>query len=123
MQRRSKATLIGLAVLVAAGLVYLGVRGSHDNLFEGTLQVGFERSDFYPSSDCSAFPYWYSGSTDDSQNLRLRWKELGSPPAMRVKFRGDLSSLGLYGHLGKYWREIRSTTILEAKETPACQKL
>jgi len=122
MQRHNKAALIIVLVVVTAGSIYLWARGSHGRVFDGLLQVGFEKSDFYPDGDCAASPYWYGGSAKDSENLRVRWKEIGSPPAMRVKFRGDLSRLGLYGHVNKYPREIRSTAIVEAEAAPACQK-
>src|SRR5262249_40056362 len=122
MQRHNKAALIIVLAVVAAGSIYLWARGSHDRVYDGLLQVGFEKSDFYPDANCAASPYWYGGSATDSENLRVRWREMGSPPALRVKFRGDLTSLGLYGHLNKYPREIRSTTILEATASAVCQK-
>jgi hypothetical protein len=41
------------------------------------------------------------------------------PQAMWVNFRGDLSSVGMHGHLGKYSRQIQSKEI-EAKAVIGC---
>ena len=90
MQRHNKAALIIVLAVVAAGSIYLWARGSHDRVYDGLLQVGFEKSDFYPDANCAASPYWYGGSAKDSENLRVRWREMGSPPALRVKFSGGL---------------------------------
>src|SRR2546421_8155141 len=114
MRRRMKFGLgIGAGAVLAAGL-FLWSKGSHDKVFEGVIEWNFEKSDFYLKGDCSASPYWYDGSSKPSANLYDRRKEIGNPRAMQVKFRGDLSRVGLYGHLNKYIREIHSTEIIEA---------
>ena len=109
-------------VVFLATLVLLWGLGSRDKMFEGTLQWGFEKSDFHLNGNCSATPYWYDSSKNPTVNLHDRWVELGKLEAMWVKFRGDLSSLGRYGHLGKYWREIRPATVIEVKPATACKE-
>jgi len=95
------------ASLLAAIVVFWAI-ATKNRTYEGILQHGFERSDFYPRGDCSASPYWFEAKGEAADQLNKRWVELGRPNGLRLRFVGDLTHIGLWGHLGKYKREIQA---------------
>jgi hypothetical protein len=93
-----------LACLIASLLLFaalaLWATGGKNQTFDGVLQHGFEKSDFYPRGDCSVSPYWLEAQGEAADELDRRWREIGRPSTLHVRFIGDVSRLGLWGHLG-----------------------
>ena len=79
---------------------------------------GVERTDFYDGSKCWHLPYWLAPTLE----LGTRVDALGNPPAVQVKFLGDTTSIGPYGHLGQYLREIRLVRIIEVNVARPCRE-
>ena len=112
-----------IAVALAAcilGLV-LWVRGRRDIVLDGTLQWGFEESAFFLDGNCSNKPFWWEWPNRLDSELEEKWKALGKPAALRVKVRGNLSALGLHGHLVAYRREIQPITLMSVSSASRCQ--
>ena len=106
--------MLGLSgAIVFTGLVAFWARGERNRTYVGTVEWRFEVSAFYPNGNCAARPYWLSTEGEATDELHRRWEELGRPGALRVKFVGDLTRFGTWGHLGGYNREIQPHTILE----------
>src|SRR6267142_4822800 len=114
-QRRELFVACGVAV---CGVLFFQVLGVHNKEFEGTWENGFERSDFYYGGECWRLPYWL----EPTPELNGRFDALGNPPAVRVKFVGDTTSMGSYGHLGQYLREIRVMRIIEVETAQPCRR-
>jgi hypothetical protein len=110
---------VGVAACVV-GLVLWG-KGRRDIVLDGTLQWGFEESAFFPNGDCSNKPLWWEWPNNRDSDLDAKWKALGKPTALRVKLRGNLSSIGLHGHLGAYHREVQPITLLSVSAASRCQ--
>jgi hypothetical protein len=103
-----------VVVLVALALLLLYLaKGENNRIYEGRLEWRFEVSAFYPNENCSMHPYWFVKEGAARDELHSRWEELGRPEVLRIKFVGDLSRLGRWGHLGRYWREIRAIRMIE----------
>lgn len=92
--------------------------------FEGTYSNGFEVSAFVPCEGVSpAGPgyvpaYWLSGTTEFYEQYTALVQSSGHDPAtgylsVYVRFKGELSPPGSYGHLSAYEREITVTELLE----------
>ena len=115
MLSKQKMVVSGLCVgiVLAVGLLALWAKGERNRTYTGTVEWRFEVSAFYPNGNCAARPYWLSTEGEAATELHRRWEELGRPGALRVRFVGDLSRVGTWGHLGGYVREIRPRTFLE----------
>ena len=114
--------MLSLAALVIVAVILIG-RGRHMILIDGVLQTGFEKSDFYVRADCSRKPWWFDRSETEQasvQQLREKWDSLGRPAAIHIRFVGNVSRLGMYGHLGHYRREVFPVRILEISESKGC---
>jgi hypothetical protein len=103
--------------LLLAVLAYWAA-GAKNRTYDGVLQHGFEKSDFYPRGNCSASPYWLEPQGEAAIELGRRWIELGRPSALHVRFVGAESHLGMWGHLGKYRPRIRPSKILQVEPSP-----
>jgi hypothetical protein len=125
--RTKRQVLIAIVAIVVVCLLsfILWGRGRRKVLLEGTLQWGFEQSAFFPSGDCSTTPFWWNANgTDQHDNdLNARWQALGKQGALRVKVIGNLSSVGMHGHLGLYRREIQPVQLISVGPAPRCQWL
>jgi hypothetical protein len=113
MLTKTTKWIIVCAVMAVVLLLLVLGKGEHNRTYEGTLERGFEVSAFYPNGSCSAGRYWFVADEEASREVQKRWSELGRPGTLRVKFVGDLTRLGEWGHLGAYRREIRAHQILE----------
>lgn len=90
--------------------------------FEGTYSSGFEVSSFVPCdySDEAGYGvgYWLTGTTEFYDQYYALVESSGFDPStgylsVYVRFKGELSPSGDYGHLGMYEREITVTELLE----------
>lgn len=111
-----------MLILVSAALV---ARGHHMILIDGVLQHGFEKSDFYDRSDCSRGPWWFdvTDTTEASAALHKQWVLLGRPAAIHIRYVGNVSSIGRYGHLGHYRREVIPVQILDVSLSSGCVQM
>jgi len=114
-QRRE---LFVASALIVCAILFFEVRGKHGEEYDGTWERGFERSDFYYGGRCWRLPYWLTPTSE----LVGRVDALGNPPAVRVKFVGDTTSIGPHGHLGGYLREIRVLRTIEVKAAQTCRE-
>jgi hypothetical protein len=114
-------TIAAVAVAACVVAVVIWAEGRRDIVLDGTLQWSFEESAFFPDGDCSQKPYWLEWSNNRDSDLDEKWKALGKPAALRVKLRGNLSSIGLHGHLGAYRREVQPITLLAVGPASRCQ--
>lgn len=97
--------------------------------FEGYYASGFEVSSFVPcgmSQDASyGIGYWLNGTSDFYERYTTLVQSSGHDPAtgyfsVYVRFTGELSPPGHYGHLGAYEREITVTELLEISLDGLC---
>jgi hypothetical protein len=108
-------------LLLASSYLCFWGKGRRDIVLDGTLQWCFEESAFFPNGDCSNKPLWWEWPNNRDSDLDAKWKTLGKPTALRVKLRGNLSSIGLHGHLGAYHREVQPITLLSVSAASRCQ--
>jgi hypothetical protein len=108
-----------LGILVVATVFW--AKGRSNVMLEGTLQRGFEQSDFYPNGDCSRKPFWWQWPNELDGDLNARWKAIGTSGALHVKVRCNVSSVGMHGHLGRYLREIRPLEIISTGPVNRCR--
>jgi hypothetical protein len=119
MRRRITLTI---AVSVVAALVVLFWGKSRSNVVvEGTYQTSFEESAFFVNGDCSKKPVWWKWPNNLDNEMGVRWESLGKPETMHVKVRGDLSWLGMHGHLGAYRREFIPLEVISVERASRCQ--
>ena len=114
----------GMVVFVAAMLL-LGfvnkTKDSHTEIFEGILEWNSIGTNFYPDGKCFVTRYDYLGSQNPSADLNRRPQQTDSPPALWVKFRGNVSVVGSESHLGgSYTRQLQSTEIIENRPAQGC---
>lgn len=102
-------------VVAACAVLLFEALGKRNKEYEGTWDMAFEHSDFHYGGECWRLPYWLEGTPE----LYAKWEALGHPAALRVKFIGDTTAIGSYGHLGQYMREIRVLRLIEVE--PAAQ--
>lgn len=119
--------LLSLLLLVLAALACQTLSptpGPTKGEFEGTYSNGFEVSAFVPCEGVSlATPgyvpaYWLSGTSEFYDQYYALVKSSGNDPAdgylsVYIRFKGELSPPGSYGHLGAYSHEITVTELLE----------
>jgi hypothetical protein len=98
-----------------------GKRGAE---LEGILEVQEERAAFYPNGSCWRDPYWFQMSSGLSKSdydlLRAARPANGHlyPAVYRIKFVGNLSKVGSWGRLGKYFREVHAYSLKELSPIP-----
>jgi hypothetical protein len=125
MTRRSIYVAVASVILLAASLSILYARGRREVALEGIVQWSFEESAFYKDGDCSIRPWWFNESDAGpilQKGLGKRWDSLGKPAAIHIKFSGNVSWLGRYGHLGKYSREVLPISIEEVSRASRCPR-
>ena len=105
---------------VVVAVLFFEACGTHNKEYEGTWEFGFERSDFYAGSGCWRPPYWLE-PTSELSGLSGKLELLGNPSAVRIKFIGDTSWVGPYGHLGRYMREIRVVRLIDIQAARPCR--
>lgn len=118
--RRAALAAVSAALLAACG----SEDGGRGDTFEGTYYTAFETSNFVPGELCrSAGPtYWLIPEPDSGFQEALQaagWQPV-APQAFYVRFEGELSEPGRYGHLGAYEREVRAFKTLEVRAAPEC---
>ena len=114
--------ILAIVVVCLLVIVFLA-RGRHGVVLEGTLQWGFEESAFFPDGDCSNKPYWWKSPDQHDNDPNARWDALGKPLAVRVKMLGNVSSVGFYGHLGQYRREVQPIKLISVSPGSRCRWL
>jgi hypothetical protein len=113
---------IATSVIVALIIVLvLWAKGSRDTVLTGTLQWGFEESAFFPDGDCSKRLFWWEFTNQLDKDLGTKWEALGKPPALRLVVRGNLSALGLHGHLGAHKREVHPIALISVAPASRCR--
>lgn len=123
MTRRSIYLAAVSVLLLAAFLAILYARGRRAVALGGVVQWSFEESAFYKDGDCAGRPWWFNewdASPTLKEDLGKRWISLGKPAAIYIKFSGDVSWLGMHGHLGKYPREVLPISIGEVTPARRC---
>lgn len=125
MHRLSRPLTVGaiLAVAIASLFIALWARGRRNVVLEGTLQWGFEQSAFFPDGDCSKKPFWWEWPNQHDNDLNTKWQALGKPDALRVKMRGNVTRIGMYGHLGQYRREVQPVEVISVSPASRCRWL
>ncbi|HLH07077.1 MAG TPA: hypothetical protein VKW78_07565 [Terriglobales bacterium] len=113
VNRVARLTAAALLIAVAGWLVIAG-RSQKQRVYVGTYEHGFERSDFHPNGDCWRPPYWLDGFAPALHGF-------GDNSAVRVTFVGDATSVGGYGHLGAYIRQIRVSKVLSVEPAQPCR--
>lgn len=115
-------------VTVVAAILYLRPQnvittGPTSGEFSGYYSSGFEVSSFVSCDNPNE--QWWLGA-DPATRFYDRYNALtGGPPpgnyaAVYVRFRGNLTAPGLYGHLGAYTREVYVTELLEMSVGGTC---
>lgn len=114
-----------LAALVAALLLVVsGCGRTASRVFEGYYFTGFETSNFVPGEHCTSLEptYWLVAERDSGLHEALE-RAGWNPAAFQaffVRFEGELSAPGRYGHLGAYGREVSVRKVLEVRLAPEC---
>jgi hypothetical protein len=115
---KNKWTVV-FGVIFALLVFAVWAKGTGDGTYEGIVEKRFEVSAFYPNNSCSKSPYWFK--TDRNADVLWRqWEELGRPEAFHIKFVGSRSRIGMWGHLGKYRREIQAHNLIEVSAAEPC---
>ncbi len=129
----SVATLLFTLPLFLAALacqVFSLTLGPTTDEFEGYYASGFEVSSFVPCEGTEPNPgyvpgYWLNGTTDfyDQYYALVQSSEFDQNSgylSVYVRFKGDISPSGNYGHLGAYEREVTVTELLEMSVEGTC---
>lgn len=115
--------MLGFAIVMLLLGSLVKNRDAHSEMFEGVLEWNSMGANFYPDGKCFVTRYDYLGSQNTSADLNRRRQQTGSPHALWVKFRGNVSVVGSDGHLGgEYTRQLRSTEIIETRPTQGCTR-
>src|SRR5450631_2807603 len=117
MMRRGTLRKILVAFAICVIAIVFWARGRRDIVLEGTLQWSFEESAFFPNSDCSKQPFWWAYPNRLDNELGAKWEALGKPAALHITVRGDLSAVGMHGHLGGYLREVQPVALISISPT------
>ncbi len=100
------------------------------NDFEGFFTSGFEVSSFVPcgmSGDAGyGEGYWLTGIPEVYQQYQALAAESGHNPGtgyltVYIRFEGERSPEGYYGHLGAYSHEVQATKLLEMSLDGQCK--
>lgn len=118
---------------LAVGLTAVGVAGcagrggdeaTGRGEFSGYYYTAFETSNFVPGEDCrnQEPTYWlvYERGSGFSEALEAAGWKPTRLQAFYVRFEGELSEPGQYGHLGAYKHEVRVMKTLEVRAAPEC---
>jgi hypothetical protein len=98
--------------------------------FEGFYTSGFEVASFIPGEMIGdpnqGVGYWVNGTPELYEQYTALVQSRGSDPIsgyipVYVRFKGELSPPGNYGHLGAYEREVTVTELLEMSLDGECQ--
>lgn len=113
-----KSSAVTVVVILFAAAFW--ATGKKSSQLEGVLEVGFERAAFYPNGSCWRSPYWfqlanYMSESDYALIRAARAKGAWSSHLYHVKFKGSVSHVGSWGHLGKYIREVDAYSLQEFK--------
>jgi hypothetical protein len=103
--------------------------GTQSGEFEGYYASGFEVSSFVPcgmtGNASYGAGYWLTGTTEFYDQYYALVQSSGFDPtgyqSVYVRFKGELSPPGHYGHLGGYEREVTVTELLEMSVDGKCQ--
>ena len=130
MKRTLIYTLGPLLISALACQTLSPTPGQTSGEFEGTYSNGFEVSAFVPCEGVSPGPgyapaYWLSGTTEFHEQYTALVQSSGHDPStgylsVYVRFKGELSPPGSYGHLSAYEREITVTELLEMSLDGTC---
>ncbi len=112
--RYKAAFFVGIGIVGVA--LFFQIRGSRSRAYDGLWERGFEHSDFFYSGNCNRPRYWLIPTTEVDAKLDT----LGNPTAVRLKFIGTTTSIGEYGHLGQYLREIRVERVISVEPAEPC---
>ena len=118
--KRRPALLIGAICMIALSL-WAWARGRHDVVLNGTIQFSFEESAFFPNGDCSNIPFWWEYPNPLDKEIAAKWEGLRKPAALRVTVRGNLSAVGMHGHLGGYLREVQPVALISVSPATRCE--
>ena len=120
-----KHLLLPLILLFLASLAcqtLLPGSGTQSGEFEGYYASGFEVSSFVPcgiaENPSYGNGYWLTGNTEFYNQYAALIQSTGFDQStgylsVYVRFKGELSPQGTYGHLGAYEREVIVTELLE----------
>ena len=76
---------------------------------------------FWANGDCSKHPLWWESHNERlDEDLDASWEKIGSK-ALHVKVRCRVSSVGMHGHLGGYFREIQPLEIVSVGPARGCR--
>ncbi len=128
MRRRSwpcSSFWLAVVAVVLAAATACAERADDSGVFEGYYYTGFETSNFVPGRTCDdrGPTYWLVSDPEAHFNEALQeagWEPLAFQ-AFWVRFEGELSEPGRYGHLGAYEREVRVKKLLEIRHAPECE--
>jgi hypothetical protein len=119
--RRPILIIIAVTLTTCTFALVFWAKGSRDIVLNGTIQRGFEESAFFLDGDCSNKPFWWEWPNQLDNDLDAKWKALDQPSALRVRVRGNLSSLGRHGHLGVYRRQVQPIALISVSSASRCQ--
>jgi hypothetical protein len=114
------------AICVLLLVVFLNaVRGKKAQTFDGVFVRMLPREEFYPGvTRCplSGTSYWLMSNSEFDEQTTMDAKDLARhvQGVWRVRFIGDLSSIGRYG---RYWRVVRVSSVLRVERLDSCENL
>jgi len=114
--------ICGICVLALAAFLNFAM-GKKGQTFDGVLVRVLPREEFYSgATGCpvSGTPYLLVSNSELDQSTPMSTQDLtrGVQGAWRVRFRGDLSTIGRYG---KYWRTVRVTAVYRVERLDSCK--
>ena len=116
MNRKTVIAVLMVTVLCIFALIAVRKGAGRRNVtLTGIAQWSFEESAFFPGINCSRTPFWWNENDapiEFRNEMWRRWQDLGKPNAVKVSVRADLTSVGQYGHLGQYRREIKPLALI-----------
>jgi hypothetical protein len=130
MKRLLYLPLILLFLASIACQTLLPGSGTETGEFEGYYASGFEVSSFVPCDTNAGAGYgngyWLTGTPEFYDQYSALVQSSGFDPisgyqSVYVRFKGELSPPGSYGHLGAYEREVNVTELLEMSLDGQCK--
>ncbi len=102
--------------------------GSDDNAVDGEFQgyylQEFEVSSFVPCGSWRdpgyGVGYWLDWRKGQYQRYEEEVSNAGADRKVYLRFKGHLSSVGSYGHLGKYSRQVTVGEVIEISRNGKC---
>jgi len=129
MKKQLYFPLILLFLASLACQTLLPGSGTKTGEFEGYYASGFEVSSFVPCGIAENASYgngyWLTGTTEFYDQYYALIQSSGFDQStgylsVYVRFKGELSPPGHYGHLGAYEREVTVTELLEMSVDGKC---